>query len=179
MMKNFFAFAAVFLVVSTASAQTFQPIKIRVVYDTTDASSSAVAPLLIQKLAAQPKFFTVVNGEDKDMSVVTDCYKETASDPYSCFYASSKLHAFTQSFLGGAIVVKKTADEAATTLFASILQDVVERWNSTDRRMLIGELETCLALTETSCAVPTPLIPELKVKSINLSQYMRNGGLKP
>ena len=113
------------------------------------------------------------------MSVVADCYKEPTSEPYSCFYASSKLHGITQSFLGGAIVVKKTAEEAATALFASILQDVVERWNSTDRRMLIGELETCLALTETSCAVPTPLIPELKVKSINLSQYMRSGGLKP
>src|ERR1700736_974084 len=175
---NIFALVAALLVVSTTSAQT-APIKIRVVYDTTDASSSAVAPILIQKIAAQPKFFTVVNGDDKDMSVIADCYKETVSDPYSCFYTSSKLHAFTESFLGGAIVVKKTAEEAATALFASILQDVVERWNKTDRRMLIGELETCLSLTETSCAVPVPLIPELKVKSINLSQYMRSGGLKP
>src|ERR1019366_780522 len=136
-MKIIFAFAAVLLFVAPASAQTFQPIKIRVVYDTTDASSSAVAPLLIQKIAAQPKFFNVVNGDEKDMSVIADCYKETASDPYSCFYTSSKLHAFTESFLGGAIVVKKTAEEAATALFANILQDVVERWNSTDRRMLI------------------------------------------
>jgi hypothetical protein len=177
-MKNILAFGAILLFVVPMSAQTFQPIRIRVVYDATEASSAAVAPLLIQKITAQPKFFTVVNGDEKDMSVIADCYKETANDPYSCFYTSSKLHPFTQPFLGGAIVVKKTAEEAATTLFASILQDVVERWNSTDRRMLIGELETCLALTETSCAVPVPLIPELKVKSINLSQYMRSGGLK-
>jgi hypothetical protein len=45
--------------------------------------------------------------------------------------------------------------------------------------MLIGELETCLALTESSCAVPEPLVPELKAKSINLSQYARSRGLKP
>jgi hypothetical protein len=179
MMKNILAFAAVLLLVATASAQTDQPIKIRVVYDTTDAGSSAVAPLLIQKIAAQPKFFTVVKGDDKNMSVIADCYKETASDPYSCFYAASKLHVITQSFLGGAIVVKRTAEEAATALFVSIMQDVVERWNSTERHMLIGELETCLALTESSCAVPEPLVPELKVKSINLSQYVRTGGLKP
>ena len=142
-------------------------------------NSSAVTPLLIQKIAAQPKFFTVVTDNEKNMSVIADCYKETPSDPYSCFYTASKLHGITESFLGGAIVVRKTAEEAAAALFVSILQDVVERWNSTDRRMLIGELEACLALTESSCAVPESLIPELKVKSINLSQYDRIGGLKP
>ncbi len=177
-MKNIFAFAVALLLGTTASAQT-APVKIRVVYDTTDASSSVVAPLLIQKIAAQPKFFTVVNGDEKNMSIIADCYRGSANDPYSCFYTAHKLHGITESFLGGAIVVKKSAEEAATALFASILQDVAERWNSTERRMLIGELETCLALTESSCAVPEPLVPELKAKSINLSQYARSRGLKP
>jgi hypothetical protein len=63
-------------------------------------------------------------------------------------------------------------------LFASMLI-VVQRWNSPDRRMLISELEACLALTESSCAVPESLIPELKVKSINQSQYDHTGGLRP
>ena len=177
-MKNIFAFAVVLLFGATASAQT-TPLKIRVVYDTADASSSSVAPLLIQKIAAQPKFLIVMNRDEKDMSVIANCYKETSNDPYSCFYIASKLHETSQSFLGGAIVVKKTAEEAATALFVSILQDVAERWNSTERRMLIGELETCLALTESSCAVPKPLVAELKAKSINLSQYARSGGFKP
>lgn len=101
-------------------------------------------------------------------------------EPYSCFYTASKWHGvINQAFLGGAVVVKKSAEEAADALFVSILQDVAERWNATDRRMLIGELEGCLALTESSCAVPEPLRLELKVKSINLSQYLRIGGLKP
>jgi hypothetical protein len=177
-MKNIFAFAVILLFGATASAQT-APVKVRVVYDTTDASSSVVASLLIQKIAAQPKFFTVVNGDERNMSIIVECYRGSANDPYSCFYTASKWHGITESFLGGAIVVKKTAEETATTLFTSILQDVVERWNSTERRMLIGELETCLALTESSCAVPEPLVPELKAKSINLSQYLRSGGLKP
>jgi hypothetical protein len=43
-------------------------------------------------------------------------------------------------------------------VFGSILQDVAERWNTTNRTILISELETCLALTESSCAVPTPFI---------------------
>jgi hypothetical protein len=177
-MMNIFAFAVVLLFGVTASAQT-APIKIRVVYDATNASSSVVAPLLIQKIAVQPKFFTVASGDDKSMSVIIDCYRGSANDPYSCFYTASKWHGIAESFLGGAIAVKKTADEAATALFVSILQDVVERWNSTERRMLIGELEACLALTESSCAVPDPLVPELKAKSINLSQYAHSGGLKP
>lgn len=177
-MKNIFAFAAVLLFVTAASAQT-APIKVSVVYDTTDASSSAVAPLLIQRIAAQPQFFVVVNGDEKDLAVITDCYRESPNDAYSCFYTASKWLASNQAFLGGAIVVKKSAEDAAAALFVSILQDVGERWNRTDRRMLIVELETCLALTESSCAVPEPLIPELKVKSINLSQYARTGGLKP
>ena len=84
-----------------------------------------------------------------------------------------------QALLGGAVVVKRSAEEAATKLFTSMLQDVLERWNSTDRQMLIAELETCLALTESSCAVPDPLVAELKTKSINLSQYLRKGSLKP
>jgi hypothetical protein len=179
-MRKIFIFAAVLLSLTRVSAQTPQPIKVRVVYDTTDANSAAVAPLLIQKIAAQPKFFVVANGDEKNMAVIADCYRESANDPYSCFYAASKWHgSLSQAFLGGAVVVKKSADDAAAALFASIVQDVAERWNSTDRRMLIGELETCLALTESSCAVAEPLVAELKTKSINLSQYMRKGGLKP
>ena len=179
MMKNLFAIAAALLIVSTASAQTANPIKSRIVYDTTDPNSSAVVPLLIQKIAAQPKFFTLVNNDEKDLAIIADCFRDSASDTYSCFYAASKWLGGNQAFLGGAVVVKKSADDAAQAMFSSILQDVVERWNKTDRQMLIVELETCLTLTESSCAVPLPLIPELKVKSINLSQYMRSGGLKP
>lgn len=46
-MKYNLALVAVFLSAATASAQTNPPIKTRVIYDKTDASSSAVAPLLI------------------------------------------------------------------------------------------------------------------------------------
>jgi hypothetical protein len=177
-MRLILALGVVLLVVSMASAQT-APIKVRVVYDTTDANSSAVALLFIQKLAAQPKFFTVVNGDDRNLGVIADCYRDSSSDPYSCHYVASEWVGSTQAFLGGAVVVKKSAEDAATALFASVLLDVSERWNSTNRSLLIGELETCLALTESSCAVPQSLVAELKVKSINLSQYLRIGPLKP
>lgn len=180
-MKYNLVFAAILLLSATASAQTALPIKIRVIYDTTDASSSAVAPLLIQKIAAQPKFFTVVKGDERNMSIITDCYRGSDDDPYySCFYTASEWHGtIDQALLGGAIVVKKSAEDAATALFASIFLDVAERWNSTDRSMLIGELETCLTLAESRCAVPETLVPELKARSISLAEYLRRGGPKP
>jgi hypothetical protein len=178
-MKNSLVVVTFLFLVAITSAQSGKPLNIRIVYDTTDASSGSVGPLLVGKFAAQPKFFTVVTGNDKDLAIIADCYRETLNDPYSCFYAASKWLAANQAFLGGAIVVQKTAEDAAMALFKSIVQDITERWNSTDHEMLVAELETCLALTESSCAVPDPLQAELKTKSIYLSQYMRKGSLKP
>ena len=176
-MKNILAFAAILLLVTTASAQT-APIKVRILYDMTYTTSSAVAPLLIRKIAAQPTLFTVVNSNERNLSIIVDCHIESVNKSYSCFYAANKWLGSSQAFLGGAGTVTSSAEDAANDLFASIML-VLERWNSTDRRMLISELENCLALTESSCTVPESLIPELKVKSINLSQYYRTGGLAP
>jgi hypothetical protein len=175
--KNILGFAAVLLFVTTASAQA-APIKVRILYDTAYAPSSAVAPLLIQKIAAQPTLFTVVNGQERNLSILVDCYIESVNGAYSCFYAANKWMGSSEAFLGGAGIVTSSPEGAADALFASILR-VMERWNPTDRRMLISELENCLALTKSSCAVPDFLVPELKVKSIDLSQYESLGGLEP
>jgi hypothetical protein len=175
--KNTLAFAAVLLFVTTASAQT-APIKVRILYDRTYATSSAVAPLLIRKIAAQPALFTVVDSNERNLSIIVDCHIESANNSYSCFYAANKWLGSSQAFLGGAGIVTSSAEDAATALFASIML-ILDRWNGTDRRMLISELENCLALTESSCTVPESLMPELRVKSINLSRYERIGGLKP
>lgn len=178
-MRTNFVFAIFLLLAMSTSAQTAKPLTVKVIYDTTDASSSAVGPLVARQFAAQPKLFAVVNGDQKDLVVIADCYRAAPTDFYSCHYVATKWLDFNQALLGAAVVVQKSAEDAATALFKSILQDIVERWNSMDRQMLIAELETCLALTESSCAVPDPLQAELKAKSINLSQYMRKGGLKP
>lgn len=80
-MRSFFVLAASLLLATSASAQTSKQIKVRIVYDTTAASSAAVGPLLVQKIAGQPKFFTIATGDDKDLAIVTDCYRATPSDP--------------------------------------------------------------------------------------------------
>jgi hypothetical protein len=178
-MKNLLVITAFVALAGSAYAQAGKPIRVKVVYDTTDASSTVVGALLIQQIAAQPKFFTLANGDDKDLAIVSDCYRASTNNPYSCFYVASEFIGSSQMLLGAAVMVRQSADEAATELFKSILQDVAERWNNTNRKILIGELESCLALTESSCGVPEPFVAELKTKSINLSQYLRAGEVKP
>lgn len=80
--------------------------------------------------------------------------------------------------MGGGIVSGATSDEVADNFLASIAQDVSERWTDMIRANLIESLEACLFLTQSSCKVPDSLVPELKTKIINLSQYLQKGGLK-
>jgi hypothetical protein len=56
-MKSIFMLAVVLCFAGSASAQAGKQIRVKVVYDTGDANSAAVGPLLVQQIAAQPKFF--------------------------------------------------------------------------------------------------------------------------
>lgn len=71
----------------------------------------------------------------------------------------------------------KTAAEIADGFLASMAQDIVENMKSTVRTDAVQNLEACLFLTQSSCAVPDVLVPELKVNTLNLSQYLQSGGL--
>jgi hypothetical protein len=79
--------------------------------------------------------------------------------------------------MGGGIYVAKTADEMADNLVSAVAQDVVERWNEIMRTNSIERLESCLFLTQSSCAVSDPSFYQ-KTKTLNLSQYLQKGGLK-
>src|SRR5271167_1105254 len=100
------------LFMTTASAQT-APIKVRILYDMTYAPSSAVAPLLIQKIAAQPKLFTVVNSTERNLSIMVDCSVESVNNSYECFYAARKLLGSSEAFLGASGIVTSSAEDAA------------------------------------------------------------------
>jgi hypothetical protein len=79
--------------------------------------------------------------------------------------------------LGGIYVAKNAAD-VADNFVSSVAQDIVERWSDITRANAIETLESCLFFTQSSCAVPDRLVSELKVKVLNLSQYLQKGGLK-
>jgi hypothetical protein len=79
---------------------------------------------------------------------------------------------------GGGIHGSDTAGDVADNFLASVAQHIVERWDQMVRANAIEGLEACLFLTQSSCKVPTSLETELKIKIINLSQYLQKGGLK-
>ena len=158
-------------------AQTKKPfVFVNVVSDVGDPNSQAVVPLL-KRAMTQTGLFEVVSDDDSKLNlvVVADCYRDSVNDPFSCSYISNYVGASHKTLIGGGIVVQPTPDKAANAVLASVAADIAERWNSTSRTNLIEELEDCLLLTQSSCAVPDPLVAELHTRSINLSQYLRSG----
>ena len=80
--------------------------------------------------------------------------------------------------MGGGLYVSKTAADMADTLLGAVAQDIVEPWNEIARANAMEAFESCLFLTQSACAVPAVLAPELKNKTMNLSQYLQRGGAK-
>lgn len=164
-----------------ASAPVWSQIKVATITDESDPASKAVMTDLRSRIKDHPKQFTLVSTQDSDLSLLvqTDCVpQKTKTDVFACFYTAHYAGATTKTFMGGGIYAAATSGEVADNFLMSIAQDIAERWNTTVRTNAIGNLETCLALTQSSCKVPDPLEPELKTKIINLSQYLQKGGLK-
>jgi hypothetical protein len=136
-----------------------------------------------QKIGSHSNLFTLVGNSDdsQEMALMADCIpRDKPTDPYVCSYTSFYAGGTVKTLLGGGTYADKSADEVSDKLLASILQDVVERWNNTVKSNATEMLESCLFLTQSSCAVPEALVPELHAKVLNLSQYQyrQKGGLK-
>jgi hypothetical protein len=162
-----------FLLCSSLWAQ----IRVATITDETTASSKAVAIALRSKIALHPNQFTLVDPKDSKLSllVTSDCIpQKQKGDPFVCFYTSAYAGGTTKTFMGGGIYQADTAENVADNFLSSLAQDVVERWDGMVRANAIENLETCLMLTQSSCKVPDPLVPDLKMKTINLSQYMQH-----
>lgn len=156
-------------------------IKVATISDVTTPSSKEVVTALRARMAEHPKQFTLVDTKDSDLNLIvtSDCIpRNQKSESFACFYTTSYAGGTTKTFMGGGIYASMTAEDMADNLLASIAQDVVERYNNMVRSNAIENLEACLMLTQSSCKVPDSLVPELKLKIINLSQYMQQGGLK-
>ena len=134
-----------------------------------------------QRVASHPNLFALVSNQDPSLGLLftADCmHRETPHDAYVCFYTSHYAGGASKTFMGGGIYTSKSADDLADSLLSSVAQDIAERWNDIMRDNAIEMLESCLFLTQSSCAVPEVLRPELKSKVLNLSQYLQKGGLK-
>jgi hypothetical protein len=178
--------AAVLRLQSVGLALDRKPINIATVTDAAQPSSADVMKLFRQKVAeavgasTHVNLFKVVNRDDASVSLTfqADCMpRQGQSDPYVCFYTLHYAGTNSKSFMGGGINATKTATEMADGFLASVAQDIVENMNNAVRSTAIESLEACLFLTQSSCAVPDALVSELKVKTLNLSQYLQKGGL--
>jgi hypothetical protein len=163
------------------STSLWSQIKVATITDETTPSSKAVTTALRAQFASHPNQFTLVDSRDSELSLIvtTDCVpQKQKADPFTCFYTSQYAGGTTKTFMGGGIYEAATADIVADDFLASIAQDIVERWNGMVRANAIENLEACLMLTQSSCKVPDSLVPDLKTKIINLSQYLQKGSLK-
>ena len=169
------------MVALLASTSVRGQIKVSTISDESTPSSKAVITALRSKMSSHPKQFTLVSNKDSDagLIVTADCIPQTQpSDPFACFYTAHYSGGTSKTFMGGGIYEAATPDLVANNFLASIAQDIAERWNEMVRSNAIESLESCLFLTQSSCKVPSPLVPELKTSIINLSQYLQRGGLK-
>jgi len=169
---------SILLVVSIAMAKD-SPIKVSTVTDGSPSSSDVVA-VFRQKLAAHANLFALVENSNASAGIVfqLNCLgREGKDQPYACFYTSHYASGFGKSLMGGGINVTRTAQDMADGFVASFAQDITENYNGAIRTTDVERLEACLFLTETSCSIPEALQPDLKLKSINLSQYLQKGGL--
>ena len=123
------------------------------------------------------KTFRFVETEAPELILEVDCIPRTQSEQYSCMYVALYAGPSFKTFLGAGVHTDKSPGTVATALVSSIAQDINDRWNHTLHTHQVELLEACLFLTQSSCTVPEGLIPELKTKSLNLSQYLQKGGL--
>jgi hypothetical protein len=161
---------------SVALAQPSSNIKVFIISNEKVPSSGEVVQVIRQKMR-MAKVFQFVEKEAPNLILTVDCVPRTLSEPYDCMYVSLYAGPSFKTLLGEGLYTAKSADTVAIALVSFIIQDINGRWSHTLRTNQIETLEACLYLTQSSCAVPDGLISELKTKSLNLSQYLRKGGL--
>jgi hypothetical protein len=157
------------------NAQTTPKIKVLLVSDESVAATRQVNQLFKEKMTAT-YLFEIVPSDSAQLTLIVDCNaRATEVEAYNCMYVGHYAGTTSKTLLGAGLWTSKTAGDAASSLLAAVAADISERWNSTMRSNQVESLEACLFLTESSCAVPETLVPDLKAKSINLSQYLRKG----
>jgi hypothetical protein len=131
-----------------------------------------VAQSLIKKLNESKPFEAVTKEGPSKVVVLVTCMDRKPTDPFVCMYVSQYNGAAFKNFLGGGIFLSTSADAVANQFLGSIAQDIVERYNDTDKKNLREALEACLFMTDSKCNVPDPLQKEFDAKQLTLGQYL-------
>jgi hypothetical protein len=138
-----------------------------------DADAAPVVRSLVKKLNDSKPFEAVTKKEDPSKVVVMiTCMSRQQTDPFACMYVSHYHGAIFNTFLGGGIFLNPSPEAVASKFFASIAQDVVERYNNAFKDNYRHTLESCLFLTDSKCNVHDQLQKELGEKPLTLGRYV-------
>jgi hypothetical protein len=135
-------------------------------------SAVRVTQSLIKMMNASKPFQAVGKDDASKVVVLVSCMARKQTDPFGCMYVAHYNGATFKTFLGGGLYLASSAEEVASNFLGSIAQDIVERFEDTDKENLKQALEACLLLTDTKCNVPNPLQNEMGAKQLTLGQYL-------
>jgi len=136
-------------------------------------SAEPVVKVLKKKFSISKPFAVATKDDVSKVVVLVSCMDHDKEGmPYACMYVLSLNGAAFKTFMGGGMYLAMTPDGVADNFLKSIAQDIVERFESTNKENLRDSLKSCLFLTDTKCNVPKPLQEEYGDKQLTLGQFV-------
>ena len=142
------------------------------VYVTGLADAAPIAQSLIKKLNTSKPFEAVTENDESKVVVLVTCMEHKAGQRYACMYVLHFNGPTSKSFMGGGMWLGATADDVADGFLLSIAQDIMERFDETNKQNLREALEACLLMTDSKCNVPDQLQKEFGAAQLTLGQYL-------
>jgi hypothetical protein len=142
------------------------------IYVVAQGTAEPIGKALKKKLSVSRPFAVATKDDVSKVVVLISCMDHKEGLPYACMYVLSLNGAAFKTFMGGGLYLAMTPDDMANNFLKSIAQDIVERFENTNKENLRDSLKSCLFLTDTKCNVPTPLQQEFGEKQLTLGQFM-------
>jgi len=125
------------------------------VYVVGEGPAEPIIKALKKKLAVSKPFAVATKDDVSKVIVLVSCMEHEKQEmPYACMYVLSLNGAAFKTFMGGGMYLAMTPEIMADNFLKSIAQDIVERFDQTDKENLRDSLKSCLLLTDTKCNVP-------------------------
>jgi hypothetical protein len=135
-------------------------------------AAGPVAESLKDQMNASKPFRAVAAADDSKIVVLVHCVDRTEGQPFACMYVASLNGATLKTFFGAGLNLGVSPAQTATDLFESIIQDVLERYDSTSLDNLRQAFESCLLFSDGECNVPEELQKEMGAQQMGLREYL-------
>src|SRR5260370_2313955 len=128
--------------------------------------NETIVKALKKKLSVSKPFVVATKDDVSKVVVLVSCMDHKEGLPYACMYVLSLNGAAFKTFMGGGLYLAMTPDDLANNFLKSIAQDIVERFDNTNKENLLYSLKLCLFLTDTKCNEPARLQQEYGAKQL-------------